>query len=163
VLSQRLPHVAPICNKKKPKVIWEEPPRRPSCRQSHWLQWKVPNFHPPKTAHSLRRSPPKSNTPIQTPPNHHPNHVPLNDPTQPFCQDAECVPTDRQLAVRCGPLRRTAEPCGRLADHCGALGCMRCMCRTLRWSASHTKPPNFNNSGTLRKRYRKLRDACGPL
>jgi len=125
-----------ICNKKKPKVIWEEPPRCPSRRQSHWLQWKVPNFHPPKTAHSLRRSLPKSNTPLQTPPNHHPNRVPLNVSTQPFCQDAECGLTDRQTAVHCGPLWRIAERCGRLADHCGALGCMWYMYRTLRWNAS---------------------------
>jgi len=57
------------------------------------------------------------------------------------------------LMVRCSELRKR---CGRLADHCCALGCMQCMYRTLRWSASPTKPP-CDNSGTLRKHYRKLR------
>jgi len=58
----------------------------------------------------------------------------------------------RTIMVHCSELQKRCE---RLADHCGALGCMRCMYHTLRWSASHTKPP-CNNSGTLRKRYRKL-------
>ena len=60
----------------------------------------------------------------------------------------------RTIMVHCSELQKR---CGRLADHCGALGCMQCMYHTLRWSASHTKPP-CNNSGTLRKLYRKLTD-----
>jgi len=39
------------------------------------------------------------------------------------------------IMVRCSELWKC---CGRLADHCGALGCMRCMYHTMWWSASHT-------------------------
>jgi len=50
----------------KPKVIWEEPHRRTSRRQSHLLQWKVPNFPLSNLPLPLRPSPPESNTPIQS-------------------------------------------------------------------------------------------------
>ena len=67
------------------------------------------------------------------------------------------------IMVHCSEL--LWKHCGRLANHCGALGCMRCMYHTLQWSCITYMPP-CNNSGTLWKCYRKLRDhwnACGPL
>jgi len=36
---------------KRSQIIWEEPRRRPSCRESHWLQRDAPHL-PPKTAPS---------------------------------------------------------------------------------------------------------------
>jgi len=119
-----------LYNKKKPQVIWEEPYRRPSCRQSRWLQWKVPNFPPPRTALSLRWSPPKSNMPIQSPPNYHPQPCP--NPRSHFARMPNADwQTDRQTKMRCGALWNVTERCTTLRNACRALqnacGLLRCI------------------------------------
>ena len=53
-----------ICNKKS--QIWEKPHRRPSHRESYWLQWDAPHL-PPKLPLTLRQSPLPSNTSIPRP------------------------------------------------------------------------------------------------
>ena len=98
--------------RKQPKVIWEELPRRLSSRQSHWLQWKVPNFPLPKLFLPLRRSLPKSNTPIQSPTQ--PPSPTTSRSTQPFYQNVECGPTDGQTDH--GALRCIAVPCVNVAE-----------------------------------------------
>jgi len=83
---------------RNPKVIWEKPRRHPSRRRitmpqqsPHWLQWDAP--HNSKTASSLRRSPPKSNTPIPSP-------TPLTTPNGIRIQSAvlpQLTVADRQM------------------------------------------------------------------
>jgi len=100
--------------------------------------------------------------------------------TQPFCQDAECGPTDRPLrciverceTLHCDALRKRRG--SLVADHWKASKPLRfttthCSASSARCSGVHHTRDSFrayNNGGTLRKRYRKLRDhwnACGPL
>ena len=77
----------------------------PSRRQSHWFQWKVPNFPAPKTALPLRRLPPKFNTPIPGP--NQPPFPTASGSTQPFCHNTTSTSTQPSIKL---PIDNHATP-----------------------------------------------------
>jgi len=112
-----------------------------------------------KTALSLRRSPPKSITPIQSPtPTTVPNCVPIHSAVLPRCRMRSDRQTDRQDH---STLRCIVVHCSNVGKACRPLWCFTVHAVQLASSTPcsgvhHILSPH--NSGTLRKHYRKLTD-----
>jgi len=115
-----------VTKTRNPKVIWEEPRRRPSRRESHWLQWDAQSL-PLKLPLSLRRSPPLSITSIprrpDSPPKRYPDLInrfgavhPLDRPTDRQMDWRQVCTNTRLRSIDCIAMRLTTESSDKTRD-----------------------------------------------